>query len=102
MKRILAILLLCLACGLSARAQRISNANFATVGYIKSDGTVQDANYRTLGRIKNDGTVQDSSYRTLGRVKSDGTVQDSNYRTLGHAKDIPLNWAALYFFFKVL
>jgi hypothetical protein len=45
-------------------------------------------------------TIQDSSYRTVGYVKEDGTVQDSSYRTIGYAKDIPLRWAAFYFFFR--
>ena len=61
---------------------------------------MQDASYRTVGHIKDDGTVQDSGYRTIGHIKPDGTVQDAAYRTIGHAKDIPLKWAAFYFFFR--
>ena len=76
-------LLLILLTGAAAHAQRI-----------------QDASFRTVGYIKNDGTVQDSSYRTIGHVKSDGTVQDSNYRTIGHASGIPMKWAAFFFFFS--
>ena len=56
--------------------------------------------YRTVAHIKSDGTVQDSGYRTIGHIKPDGTVQDAAYRTIGHAKDIPLKWAAFYFFFR--
>lgn len=44
--------------------------------------------------------ISDSGYRTVGFIKSDGTVQDASYRTIGHAKDIPMSWAALYFFFR--
>lgn len=81
-------------------AQKISNGNYGTCGYIKSDGTIQDSSYRTIGHIKSDGTVQDSNYRTIGHIKSDGTVQDSNYRTIGHAPGINRNWVALFFFFQ--
>lgn len=45
--------------------------------------------------------VSDSGYRTVGFIKSDGTVQDSGYRTIGHTSDVPMEWAALYFFFKL-
>ena len=101
MKR-LSFLVICvvasLLCG-EARAQRVTNASYQTVAYIKPDGTIQDASYHTVGHIKGDGTVQDGSYRTIGHIKSDGTVQDGNYRTIGYAKDIPRAWAAWYFFF---
>ena len=73
---------LCFCAG--AGAQEIRGGNYGTVGYIKSDGTVQD-----------------SHYSTLGYVKSDGTVQDSHYKTIGYAKNIPTRWAALFFFFKL-
>ena len=66
-----------------AYAQRVTNSSYQTVAHIKSDGTIQDA-----------------SYRTIGHIKSDGTIQDSNYRTIGHAGDIPIQWAAFYFFFS--
>lgn len=61
---------------------------------------ITDAGYKTVAYIKSDGTVQDSGYKTIGHIKSDGTVQDAGYRTIGHAKDIPNRWAALYFFFR--
>ena len=76
------------------------NSNYKTIGHLKPDGTVQDSNYRNVGYIKNDGTVQNSNYKTIGHVKSDGTVQDANYRTIGHTKGVPMEWAALYFFFN--
>ena len=81
-------------------AQTLTDSNYRTVGYIKSDGTIQDASYRTIGHIKSDGTVQDASYRTVGYVKDDGTIQDASYRTIGHAKDLPKAWAAFFFFFR--
>jgi hypothetical protein len=81
-------------------AQRLTDSGYRTVGYIKQDGTIQDASYRTTGYIKSDGRVQDSSYRTVGYIKSDGTVQDASYRVIGHVKGIPMEWAALYFFFR--
>lgn len=61
---------------------------------------ITDAGYRTVGYIKTDGTIQSSSYKTIGHIKKDGTVQDASYRTIGHAGDIPMRWAALFFFFR--
>ena len=61
---------------------------------------VQDAGYRVVGHIKSDGVIQDASYRVLGHVKGDGTVQDASYRVIGHVKGVPMEWAALYFFFR--
>ena len=79
---------------------KIQDASYRTIGYLKDNGTVQDDTYRTVGYIKDDGKVQDSSYRTIGYVKKDGTVQDASYKTIGYAKDIPMRWAAFYFFFR--
>lgn len=28
------------------------------------------------------------------------TVQDASYRVIGHVKGVPMEWAALYFFFR--
>ena len=97
---VLALFALLIASAGTAAAQRVTDGSYRTVAHIKSDGTIQDASYRTVGHIKKDGTIQDSSYRTVGHVKSDGTVQDASYRTIGHAKDIPMQWAAFYFFFS--
>ena len=78
----------------------IQDSSYRVVGHLKSDGTVQDASYRVMGHIKSDGTVQDSSYRVIGHIKEDGTVQDASYRVIGHTKGVPMEWAALYFFFR--
>ena len=83
MKRIPAILFTVLLSCMLCSAQKIS-----------------DSGYRTVVFIKSDGTVQDSGYKTIGHIKSDGTIQDTSYKTIGHAKDLPMEWAALYFFFK--
>ena len=45
-------------------------------------------------------TVQDAGYRIVGHIQSDGTIQDASYRIIGHASGIPMQWAALYFFFR--
>ena len=62
--------------------------------------TVQDAGYKVVAHIKSDGTIQDDSYRVIGHIKADGTIQDSSYRVIGHTKGVPMEWAALYFFFR--
>jgi hypothetical protein len=81
---ILLAVALCFCAG--AGAQEIRGGNYGTVGYIKSDGTIQDSHYKTIGYIKSNGTIQDGSYRTIGYLKSDGTVQDSHYSTVGYIK----------------
>jgi len=55
-----------------------------------------------IGYIKSDGSIQDSHYSTVGYVKSDGTLEDSHYSTIGHTSGIKMEWAAaFYFFFKL-
>ena len=44
--------------------------------------------------------VQDALYRVVAHIKSDGTIQDDSYRVIGHVKGVPMEWAALYFFFR--
>ena len=80
---ILLALLLVLLTGAAARAQRIQDASFRTVGYIKDDGTVQDASFRTIGHVRNDGTVQDAAFRTIG-----------------HTSNVPRSRTAWWFFFR--
>ena len=98
--RKLICILVCALLPLAVHAQKIQDASYRAVGFIKANGTIQDASYRTIGYIKDNGAIQDASYRTIGYVKADGTVQDASYRTIGYAKGIPLQWAALYFFFS--
>jgi hypothetical protein len=45
--------------------------------------------------------VRNSNNSVLGRVCADGTVRNSNNSVIGYAKDVPVRYAALYFFFKV-
>ena len=55
MKRFFTVILLAVAlcfCA-GAGAQEIRGGNYRTVGYIKSDGTVQDSHYKTIGYAKN-------------------------------------------------
>ena len=84
MKKLIAIITTLLLAATFCQAQKLTDSGYRTVGYIKADGTIQN-----------------SSYRTVGYIKSDGRVQDASYRTIGHARDIPKEWAALYFFFKL-
>jgi hypothetical protein len=69
------------------------------IGYIKEDGSVTDESRKIVGYIKQDGTIHDPSNKIIGYIKSDGTVQNQNKEIIGYAKDIPVKWAAVYFFF---
>lgn len=59
---------------------------------------VRDASGRLEGRISGN-DIRDSSGRLLGRISSDGDVRDSSGKLLGRAKGIPIEKAALVFFF---
>jgi len=37
----------------------------------------------------------------IGRVKPDGSVVDCHNMTIGYAKDIPVAYAAVFFFFNL-
>ena len=51
MKKTFAFFLILMSCLLSgtAFAQSITDGSYRTIGFIKSDGTIQNANYRTIG-----------------------------------------------------
>ena len=69
------------------------------LGKVSDDGTVRDSNNSYLGKIESDGTVRDRNNSCMGRVYQDGTVRNNNNSTIGYAKDVPVRYAAIYFFF---
>ena len=54
-----------------------------------------------IGMVDSDGEVKDRNNMRIGRVKPDGTVVDSNNMTIGYAKGIPMEYAVVFFFFKI-
>jgi hypothetical protein len=54
-----------------------------------------------IGKVDSDGYVKDRNNMTLGRIKSDGYVVDRNNMTIGRAKDVPVYYAAVFFFFNM-
>ena len=44
-------------------------------------------------------TIRNSSNSMIARIESDGTVRNSSNSAIGYAKDVPVQYAALYFFF---
>lgn len=53
-----------------------------------------------MGYVKSDGTVENSSHNTIGYIHK-GTVDDSYHSTIGYANGIKPEWAAVtYFFFR--
>jgi hypothetical protein len=52
-----------------------------------------------VGYVKSDGTVENSSHSTIGYVKDNGTVENSSHSTIGHASGVKKEWAAVVFFF---
>lgn len=71
------------------------------VGRIREDGSILDRSNMTIGKVDSDGTVKDRNNMTLGRIKSDGYVVDRNNITIGRAKDVPVPYAAVFFFFNL-
>ena len=77
----------------------VTGANSVIIGYIKDDGTIQDETHKTVGHVGNEGIIKDGDQKTIGYIKIDGTVQNQNNEIIGYAKNIPVKWAAVYFFF---
>ena len=97
----------------------VRKPNDAVIARISSDGDLRDQHNRLLlkmcsngdirmpnnvciGKVESDGTVRKSNNVKLGKVESDGTVRDKDNRKLGTAKDVPVMFAAVYFFFNCL
>lgn len=60
-----------------------------------------DKSNMTIGKIGSDGYVYNRSNMTVGRFKSDGYIVDRNNMTIGRAKDVPVSYAAVFFFFNL-
>lgn len=69
------------------------------VGKIEKDGTVRECMNMLVGKVKSDGEVVDKNNMQTGRVKSDGTVVNRHNMTIGYAKNVPVTYAAVFFFF---
>ena len=80
----------------------IRDSNNRLLGTVSSDGTLRDNNNSFIGKIENDGTVRNRNNSYMGRVYQDGTVRDRNNSTIGYAKDVPVQYAAIYFFFDLI
>ena len=79
----------------------VRNKNNMLVGKIEKNGTIRDRNNMTIGKVESDGIVRDRNNMMVGKVKSDGAVIDSNNMTIGYAKDVPVVYAAVFFFFNM-
>ena len=84
-----------------ARGEVCDNSN-RYLGKVESDGTVRDRNHAFRGKIESNGTVRGQNNFMLGKVDSDGAVRDTSNRIIGYAKGVPMQYAALYFFFETL
>ena len=69
------------------------------IGWIRDNGLIADESNKTVGYVGADGIVQDDTKKTIGYIKIDGTVQNEKNEVIGTAKNIPLKWVAVYFFF---
>ena len=77
----------------------VRNSSNSYIGRIYSDGDIRDGSNRLLGKLCSNGDVRDSSNSYMGKIESDGTVRNSSNSVIGYAKDVPVRYAALYFFF---
>ena len=69
------------------------------LGKVSDDGTVRDSNNSYLGKIESDGTVRNRSNSRVGKIDHDGTVRNTSNSVIGHASGVPIQCAAIYFFF---
>jgi hypothetical protein len=76
----------------------VTNKSSIIIGYIKEDGSIENESHKLVGFVKADGTIEDAEKKVTGFIK-DGVVTDKNNETIGYAKNIPVKWAAAYFFF---
>ncbi len=90
MKKILLLAGFCFCTGFAHGQILKSDGSYlnatGTIGYYKSDGTVEDKSHSTLGYIKSDGTIEDNHHAAIGFMKSDGTLEDSHHATIGYYK----------------
>ena len=70
-------------------------------GTVVSAQTIRNSNNSTLATISASGEVRNSNGSLVARINSNGDVRDANNSVIGYAKDVPVRYAALYFFFKV-
>ena len=68
----------------------------AQVGYAQ---TIRNSSNSMIAKIESDGTVRNSSNSYVGKIDKDGTVRNSSNSVIGNAKDVPMQYAAIYFFF---
>lgn len=73
---------------MSAALEFISRCKACLPNFHKKDGS-------------SDRYVKDRNNMMLGRIKSDGYVFDRNNMTIGRAKDVPIPYAAVFFFFNM-
>lgn len=95
----------------------VRNAQFITVGYFNTDGSISDKNRNKVGRVSSDmqvydaqgkrvgyitvdGAVHDGESAVIGRIdRKTGKVSDGNYNTIGYAENLNIVWIACYYFF---
>lgn len=76
----------------------VTNAASVITGYIKADGSIENEAHVVVGFVKEDGEIQGPDKKTIGYIK-EGVVTNEKNETIGYAKNIPVKWAAVYFFF---
>jgi len=76
----------------------VTNASSVITGYIKPDGSIENEAHAVVGFVKEDGEILGPDKKTIGYIK-EGVVTNEKNETIGYAKNIPVKWAAVYFFF---
>ena len=73
--------------------------NSIVIGFIASDGHIENEAHQLIGINKEDNNIYDAEKKLIGKILPDGTVQNQNGEVIGYAKEILARWAAAYFFF---
>ena len=99
--KIFLYMVLLIEASLYCDAQSFYNQSNMLVGKIEYSGIVRDKSNMLVGKMESDGTIRDRNNMMVGKVKTDGTVVDCNNMTVGYAKEVPVAYSAVFFFFNM-
>lgn len=71
-----------------------------SVAQVSYAQTIRNNSNSMIAKIESDGTVRNRSNSYVGKIDKDGTVRNSSNSVIGYAKDVPMQYAAIYFFFN--
>lgn len=65
----------------------ITTSTGSTLGYIRTNGVVENSTHSTIGYIKTSGEVEGSTHSTIGYIRSNGEIENSSHSTIGYYRN---------------